>query len=106
MRAGYDSAITRYDSLVADQHLKRAKVRADAEQAQKTYDALNYRDDQFDLSDALVAIAVSMLAVTALTHKRWMYWLALVPTVLGVLMGVAGLAAWHLHPDTIARWLS
>ncbi|MDQ6828129.1 MAG: DUF4337 domain-containing protein [Gemmatimonadota bacterium] len=106
IRAAYDSAIARYDSLVRDQHDKRLKVRADAEQSQKSYDALNYRDDQFDLSDALIAIAVSMLAMTALTHKRWLYYLALVPTLLGVLMGLAGLLAWHLHPDAIARWLS
>jgi hypothetical protein len=53
-----------------------------------------------------VALAISLLALTALTHKRWMYWIALVPTGLGVLMGLAGLLGWHVHPDSLARWLS
>ncbi len=105
-RVTYDSAIAQYDSLALDQHQKKAKVKADADRSQATYDALNYRDDQFDLSDALIAIAISLLAVTALTHKRWLFWLAMVPTALGVLMGLAGLMGWHLHPDAIARWLS
>jgi hypothetical protein len=35
-----------------------------------------------------------------------MYWIALVPTGLGVLMGLAGLLGWHVHPDSLARWLS
>lgn len=68
--------------------------------------ALNYRDDQFDLSDALVAIAISLLAVTALAHKRWLFRLALVPTFFGVLMGLAGLLGWKLHSDVLARLLS
>lgn len=63
-------------------------------------------DDQFDLSDTLVALAISMLALTALTHKKWLYWLARVPTAFGVLMGLAGLFGWHLHSDTLARLLS
>ena len=81
-------------------------MRQQAEQDQKTYDALNYRDDQFDLADALAAIAISLLAMTSLTQKRWLYATALVPTAIAVVMGLAGLFEWHLHSDTIARLLS
>jgi hypothetical protein len=104
--APLDSAISRYKALVLDQSTKKDSLRVQAEQDQKTYDALNYRDDQFDLSDTLIALAISLLALTSLTHKRWLYWVAIVPTVLGVLMGLAGLFAWHVHPDTITRLLS
>ena len=41
-----------------------------------------------------------------LTHKPWLYWLALLPTVGGVVMGLAGLLGWHLHPDALSRLLS
>lgn len=105
-QAAYKEAIDRYAALVADQEQKKKDVQAQAEQDQKTYDDLNYRDDQFDLSDALCAIAISLLAVTALTHKRWLFWASLVPTALGVLMGLAGLLGWHLHPDALSRLLS
>jgi hypothetical protein len=103
---GYRAAIASYDALVADQAKKKEELRVLAEQDQKTYDALNYRDDQFDLSDALIALAISLLALTALTHKPWLYWLALLPTAGGVLMGLAGLLGWHLHPDALSRLLS
>src|SRR2546430_1942204 len=46
----YRAAIEKYKALVADQATKKEEVRVKAEQDQKTYDALNYRDDQFDLS--------------------------------------------------------
>ena len=101
-----DSAITRYKALVLDQSTKKDSLRVQAEQDQKMYDALNYRDDQFDLSDTLIALAISLLALTSLTHKRWLYWVAIVPTALGVLMGLAGLLGWHVHPDAISQLLS
>ena len=105
-RAELDSAIGRYKALVTDQATKKDSLRAQAESDQKMYDALNYRDDQFDLSDTLIALAISMLALTSLTHKRWLFWIAMVPTALGVLMGLAGLLGWHLHPDSLSRLLS
>jgi len=103
---GYRAAIASYEALVADQAKKKEELRLQADVDQKTYDALNYRDDQFDLSDALIALAISLLALTALTHKPWLYNLALVATIGGVLMGLAGLLGWHLHPDFLARLLS
>jgi hypothetical protein len=105
-RAQLDSAVARYKALVTDQATKKDSLRAQAESDQKAYDTLNYRDDQFDLSDTLIALAISMLALTSLTHKRWLFWIAMVPTALGVLMGLAGLLGWHVHPDSISRLLS
>ena len=101
-----DATIARYRVLAREQSAKKDSLRRQAVEDQQHYDALNYRDDQFDLADALVALAISLLALTALTHKRWLYWVALVPTALGVLMGLAGLLGWRIHPDAIARLLS
>lgn len=105
-KAAYDTAIARFRELAAEQARKKAEVKAQAEEAQRLYDRLNYRDDQFDLSDALLAIAIAMLAVTALTGTWALYWVALVPTLLGVLMGVAGLAGLQIHPESIVKLLS
>jgi hypothetical protein len=105
-RPQLDSSIARYQALVKDQAAKKDSLRIAAENDQKSYDTLNYRDDQFDLSDTLIALAISLLALTSLTHKRWLYWIAMVPTALGVLMGLAGLFGWPIHPDAIARLLS
>src|SRR5437867_12480142 len=46
---GYRAAIVSYEALVIDQAKKKEDLRLQAEQDQKTYDALNYRDDHFDL---------------------------------------------------------
>ena len=105
-QAGYATAIARYDQLAKDQAQKKDEVKTQATADQANYDALNYRDDQFDLSDTLIALAISLLALTSLTHKRWLYWIAMVPTALGVLMGLAGLLGWHIHPDSLSRLLS
>ena len=102
----YDTAIAKYGAVAADQAKKKDELKAQAEQDQKNYDALNYRDDQFDLSDALLAISIALLAVTALTGLWPLYWTALVPTFFGVLMGVAGLAALPIHPAALVRLLS
>ena len=105
-RPHYQQAITQYEQLVAEQAKKKDELKTLAEQDQKDYDAANFRDDQFDLADALLAIAISLLAVTALTHFWWLYFIALVPTGFGVLMGLSGLAGWGIHPDALIRLLS
>lgn len=100
------AAIANYEKLAQDQKLKKEELKRQAEQDQLDYDAFNYVDDQFDLSDALLAIAISLLAVTALTKQSWLYFLSLVPTSFGILMGLAGLANWKIHPDFLIRLLS
>jgi hypothetical protein len=101
-----DAAVAKYRAIAADQREKREQLRIAAEQDQKNYDALNYRDDQFDLCDALIAIAIAMLAVTALTGLWPLFWVSLVPTAFGVLMGVAGLTGLPIHPDALVKLLS
>jgi hypothetical protein len=102
----YEIAIAKYRALAEEQSKKKDELMAQAERDQKTYDALNYRDDQFDLSDTLIAIAIAMLAVTALTRLWPLYWASLVPTAFGVLMGIAGLLALPIHPDALVKLLS
>ena len=104
--ADYDRAIAHYEGLIKDQAEKKEALRLQALQSQKNYEALNFIDDQFDLADASLAIAVALLAVTALTNVWFLYWVSMVPTALGVLMGLSGLFAWGLHPDVLIRWLS
>ena len=105
-QAAYEQAIAAQQTLAADQARKKEEVKAQAEQDQTTYDRLNFRDDQFDLSDAALAIAIAMLAVTALTSLWPLYLAALLPTTFGIAMGVAGLAGLSWHPDALVKLLS
>ena len=54
----YAPLVARYRALAADQAAKKTELQRSAEADQRTYDALNFRDDQFDLSDALTALAI------------------------------------------------
>ena len=105
-RAAVQQQIDSYNTLAKEQSEKKKEQQDAAEEADKTYNRLNLHDDQFDLADAALSIAISLLAVTALTQKRWLYYLALVPTAFGLLMGLAGLLGWGLHPNALARLLS
>ena len=105
-QAAYQQQIDAYEKLAKDQSEKKEELRLQAGRDQATYDALNFRDDQFDLSDALIAIAISLLAVASLTQFWWLFALSLVPAGFGVLMGMAGLAGWALHPGGLIALLS
>jgi len=105
-QAIYQQQIAAYNAISKEQEEKKKGQQDAADNADKLYDKLNFRDDQFDLSDALLSIAISLLAVTALTQKRWLFALAMIPTAFGLLMGLAGLFGWSIHPDALTRMLS
>jgi ribosomal protein S13 len=102
----YQEQIKKYQGIVQEQAEKKKTQQAAADQADKTYSQLNFHDDQFDLSDAMLALAIALLAMTALTQKRWLFMLAMAPTAFGVLMGLAGLLQWGIHPNLLTRLLS
>ena len=105
-QADYQEAIAQYEKLAKEQAAKKEELRLQALADQANYDALNFHDDQFDLSDAMLALAISLLALTALTQKRWLFVIAMVPTFFGTLMGLAGLFGWAIHPNALTRLLS
>ncbi len=104
-RPTIEAEVTRVKAELEKKKSELKDTQAKAEGNQKDYDKLNYRDDQFDLSDSSLAIAISLLALTALTQKRFLFIIALIPTIVGVIMGLAGLFGWHIHPDALANWL-
>ncbi len=105
-KSAFVDKIKAYQAIAQEQAEKKKTQQADADKADRTYNELNFHDDQFDLSDAMLALAISLLAVTALTQKRWLFVLAMFPTLFGVVMGLAGLLSWHIHPDALTKLLS
>jgi hypothetical protein len=102
----FDDQLKHYESELARYQNDEAELQKKARGLEARYDLLNYRDDQFDLSDAALSVSIAMLAVTALTKKKWLLMMSLVFGVFGVVMGVAGLTGLHLHPDWLTRMLS
>lgn len=81
-------------------------LKAKAEGFQGQYDALNVHDDQFDASDALISIAVSIAAVAALVEIPAALWAAWGFGALGVTMGLAGFLGWSMHSAFLSKLLS
>src|SRR5262249_20671511 len=95
----YESDITRYKA-------EEDELQAKAKGFEAQYDALNFKDDQFDLSDASLSISIGMLAVTALTGKRKLLWLSWFFAFFGVVMGMSGLLGLGIHPNWLTKLLS
>ena len=79
------------------------RVKATAFEAK--YDALNVHDDQFDAADALMSIAVSAAAVSAVVDIFAVLAVAWVFGSFGIVMGLAGFLGWSIHPAFLATFL-
>lgn len=73
------------------------QLRTQAEGFQAQYDALNLHDDQFDASDALISIAISIAAVAALAESTPALYAAWLFGAGGLVMGLAGFFGWALR---------
>ncbi len=80
------------------------KVKAQSFEAK--YDQLNYFDDQFDLSDACLSLALMAMAITALVAQDYLLYFSWVFSAIGLAFGFSGFMGWHLHPDWLVRLLS
>jgi hypothetical protein len=101
-----DAKIAVYEKQVKKYEKEKIDIKANAEGQVKEYERLNLHDDQFDMSDACLSVAIALFGVTALTKKRWLLALACLFMFFGVLFGLAGFFAWKLHPDFFAKFLS
>ena len=106
VRAIFDKRIAEYTAMEKKYETEKEDIKRKAEGFQKQYDDLNVHDDQFDMAEAVLSVAIALFGVTALTRKRWLLIIAVVFAGCGVILGIAGFAGWNLHPDWLARLLS
>lgn len=97
--AAYRADITRYQR-------EEPELMAKAKEFESRYDQMNFRDDQFDLSDACLSVSLMLLAVTALTLESWLLWGSWGLSGLGMVFGLAGFLGWSIHPDWLIRLLT
>lgn len=96
----------RYQDAIARYETEEIALSKKAKGFEKLYDDLNFKDDQFDLSDATLSISLAMLAITALTGNRKLFALAVIFAGFGLLMGMAGLIGLSIHPTALVKLLS
>jgi hypothetical protein len=93
--AEYEADIKKYQARSTETMAKAKKLEAE-------YDRLNFRDDQFDMSDAFLSIAIALAAVASLTDAFWLLGVAWGSGALGLMFGGAGFLGLNLRPE----WLS
>lgn len=104
--ADLDNRIARYEANVKRYEVEKNEIKTLAEGHQAEYARLNVHDDQFDLSDASLSVAIALFGITALTKKRWLLVFAIAFMAFGFLFGVAGFLRWELHPETLTGLFS
>jgi Domain of unknown function (DUF4337) len=97
--------IADYDAKIAVYDREKGDIKRDTEAHQREYDRLGIRDDQFDMAEATMSIAIALLGITALTKKRRLLYVAWMFAGFGAVLGIAGFAGWNIHPTFLARVL-
>jgi hypothetical protein len=105
VRTVVDQKIASYQAAVARYEKEKDEIKATAEGYQADFDRLNIRDDQLDMAEALLSIALALFGITALTKKRLMFGFAASFAGLGVFLGLAAFAGLRVHPEFLARLL-
>jgi hypothetical protein len=96
--AEYEADIKKYEA-------RSTETMAKAKALETEYDRLNFRDDQFDMSDAFLSIAIALSAVAALVDAFWLLYVAWGSGAFGILMGTSGFLGYNLRPEWIASFL-
>jgi hypothetical protein len=100
-----DEKLAAYKTAVARYQKEKDDIKAEAEGYQADFDRLNVRDDQLDMAEALLSVALALFGITALTKKRVLFGFAAAFAGLGVFLGLAAFAGLKVHPDFLARLL-
>jgi hypothetical protein len=100
-----DEVIKKYEAQIARYEKEKTEIKNQAEGFQKEYEEINEFDDQFDMTDAFLSIAIAMFGITALTQKRWLMYFAASVSLLGILLGITAFMHISLHSDLISKIL-
>lgn len=97
--------IKKYEGIIATYDKEKKEIKTRAEGFQKEYDDINVFDDQFDMTEAFLSIAIAMFGITALTQKKWLLYFAGSISIIGIVLGLAAFMKIPLHSDFISKLL-
>lgn len=93
-------AIVEKQTTQAGEQLKKAQSYRPA------IEALGFTDDQFDIAEAFLSIAIAVAAVAALVESFALLFVALCSGGIGIMMGLAGFLGWSFHPGWLVTLLT
>jgi hypothetical protein len=92
-----DSALAKWQAQAAKEAAEKADLQAKAEAAKAEYDALREQDHGFHFAEALLTLAVTLFAVSALVKNKPLYGLGLGVAIVGFGMELGGFLGWNLN---------
>ncbi|MCB1944030.1 MAG: DUF4337 domain-containing protein [Candidatus Accumulibacter sp.] len=100
-----ETKIEFYREKVDRYEREKLEIKAKAEAYEQEYDRLNVHDDQLDVAEASINMALALLGVAALTRRRWLVWFALVFVGVGLASGIAGFVGGDFRLEFLANIL-
>lgn len=90
-RAELDKKLAKYKGEIDRYDTEKAEAQDKAKGHEANVDRMNITANQLDYTEVFLSLAISLLAIAILTRKRWLLVLALIPAVLGIVMGAIAL---------------
>lgn len=100
-----EKMIANYKIKIEKYEVEKTKIKTEAEEQERAYDAMNVFDDQFDMTEAILSIAIAMFGLSALTQKKQLFYFALTLSALGFSLGLSAFLKFSLHSDFISNIL-
>lgn len=94
-----------YEADIAKYQQRSKETMAKAKALEAEYDRLNMHDDQFDISEAFISIAIAIAAVAALTDHFMLLYIAWASGAAGIVFGLAGFVGWGIRPEFLVQLL-
>ena len=104
-KAKIDKLISKSNEQIAKYEKEKKEIKSRAENYQDQYDELNLHDDQFDMAEAMISLAMAIFGISALTKKFPLFIFGLGTSLAGIIFGLAGFLGWNIHPDWLAKLL-
>jgi hypothetical protein len=92
----YKDDVTRYKSEKEDIKKEADKLEAESTESNHKSDEKMHEHHQWALATTVIQIAISLAAITLLTRKTWMEYMAYGVSVVGIVLGF--LAWFHIDP--------
>jgi len=100
-----EEKIAKYKEKVERYEKEKNEIKKEAELQEKSYDDMNVFDDQFDMTEAILSIAIAMFGLSALTQKKQLFYFALILSTIGFILGVTAFMNISLHSNFISNIL-
>ena len=107
----YDKALAakqaaEYQSDI-DKYQQRSKeTMAKAKALEQEYEKLGFKDDQFDMSEAFIAIAIAVAAVATLVESYALLMFAWGSGAIGIVFGLAAFLGWGIRLEWLVKLLT